>query len=290
VTAPASEGVKFAFAGLAGSLAADRWVHSRAGDRLGTVLLLHGGGQTRHSWFRTAVQLAGAGWDAIALDARGHGDSDWASDGDYSIDALVADLQAVVEQVGEKPVLVGASMGGMTSIVGQGEHPELARALVLVDIVPRIEAAGAARIMAFMTGNIDGFATLEDAAEVVRAYNPLRDRPATAAGLRKNLRQRPDGRWYWHWDPAFLKLGDEPRRAISEARSRAAATRIRIPTLLVRGEQSDVVSPEGAAELLAMIPGSQYVDVRGTGHMVAGDDNADFTHRVLQFLQGLPSV
>jgi pimeloyl-ACP methyl ester carboxylesterase len=275
------------FAGLAGSLAADKWTHHDPAHRRGTVLLLHGGGQTRHSWFRTAAELADAGWDSIAIDARGHGESDWAPDGDYAIDALVGDLMAVIDQIGDSPVLVGASMGGMTSMVAQGEHPGLARALVLVDIVPKIEPAGVARIMAFMSGHPNGFGSLEEAAEAVRAYNPLRARPATPEGLRKNLRLRGDGRWHWHWDPAFLGAGDEPRRAISESRARNAAASIRVPTLLVRGAQSDIVSAEGAAELLELIPGSRQVDVRGTGHMVAGDDNADFTARVLEFLDSL---
>jgi pimeloyl-ACP methyl ester carboxylesterase len=152
------------------------------------VLLLHGGGQTRHSWHRTARSLAGQGWSAVALDARGHGDSQWAPDRDYSIDALVADLAAVVTELGERPVLVGASMGGMTALVGQGERGDLARALVLVDIVPRIEPEGAKRIMDFMTARPDGFGSLEEVADAVRAYNPHRARPVSPEGLRKNVR------------------------------------------------------------------------------------------------------
>ncbi|NMH95948.1 alpha/beta fold hydrolase [Pseudonocardia acidicola] len=277
------------FDGTAGKLVGDRW--PAAGERTGgTVLLLHGGGQTRHSWFRTAASLAAQGWTAIALDARGHGDSDWAPDGDYSVDALVADLAAVVAALGERPVLVGASMGGMTSLIGQGERGDLARALVLVDIVPKVEEEGVARIMAFMRANPDGFGSLEEVAEAVRAYNPHRTRPTSPDGLRKNVRLREDGRWYWHWDPAFLRVGEEPNREASHARARAAAARVRVPTMLVRGAQSDIVSADGVRELLALIPGSRHVDVSATGHMVAGDDNDVFTRRVIDFLEEAPAV
>lgn len=287
VTAGSGERVHFRGAGV--RLAGDRWNAEADGARRpkGVVLLLHGGGQTRHSWFHTAQSLAARGWTAVALDARGHGDSEWAPDGDYTVDALIADLAAVVSEVGERPVLVGASMGGMTALVGQGERGDLARALVMVDIVPRIEPEGVKRIMEFMSARPDGFGSLEEVAEAVRAYSPHRLRPASAQGLRKNVRLGADGRWHWHWDPAFLDIGDEPTRAASEDRARAAAARVRAPTLLVRGGQSDVVSDEGAQELLSLIPGAEYVSVPATGHMVAGDDNDVFTRRVNDFLDGL---
>lgn len=272
------------FDGASGKIAGDRW----PGAGQGTVVLLHGGGQTRHSWFRAAATLAGAGWEAIALDARGHGDSEWTPDGDYGMSALVDDLALVVEQLGERPVLVGASMGGMTSLVGQGERGDLARALVLVDIVPRIEPDGVRRIMAFMGANPDGFASLEEVTQAVLAYNPLRSRPPNPEGLRKNVRLRADGRWYWHWDPAFLRIGDEPSRAAGAERSKAAAARVRVPTLLVRGAESDIVSADGVAELRELIPDARHVEVTGTGHMVAGDDNDVFTREVLAFLADLP--
>ncbi|MFR9803048.1 alpha/beta fold hydrolase [Pseudonocardia sp. RS010] len=275
-------GERVVFDGTAGKLVGDRW--SAVGERRGPALLLHGGGQTRHSWFRTAAALAEAGWEATALDARGHGDSDWAPDGDYGTDALNADLAAVVEQVGEPALLLGASMGGMTALVTEGERGGMARALVLVDIVPRVEPDGAARIMAFMGANPDGFGSLEEVAEAVRAYNPHRKRPPNPEGLRKNVRLRENGRWYWHWDPAFLRVGDEPRRSTTHERATAAAARVTVPTLLVRGAQSDIVSEEGVQELLRLIPGAVHVDVSATGHMVAGDDNDVFTSTVLGFL------
>jgi pimeloyl-ACP methyl ester carboxylesterase len=247
------------------------------------LVFLHGGALTAHTWDVVCLSLSDR-FRCIAPDLRGHGDSDWAPDGDYGTDALNADLLAVVEQIGEPALLVGASMGGMTALVAEGEHGGLARALVLVDIVPRVEPDGVARIMAFMGANPDGFASLEEVAEAVRAYNPHRRRPPNPEGLRKNVRLREDGRWYWHWDPAFLRVGDEPRRSTTHERAAAAAARVAVPTLLVRGAQSDIVSEDGVQELLQLIPGSVHVDVSATGHMVAGDDNDVFTRTVLDFL------
>lgn len=257
--------------------------HWRSADPVGTVLLLHGGGQTRHSWFKTAERLSMGRWNALNMDARGHGDSDWDPKGDYSIEALVGDVRKIIDWIGEPPVLVGASMGGSTSIMAEGEH-QLARGLVLVDIVPRIEKKGVEKITSFMTAAPDGFATLEEATELVAAYNPHRKRPPTAEGLKKNLRLRENGRWYWHWDPKFLTLGDEPRREARIERVREAAEAIKVPTMLVRGKQSDIVSDEGVQDMMQLIPHARYADVGGAGHMVAGDDNDVFTEHLIEFL------
>lgn len=121
------------------------------------VILQHGGGQTRHAWKGAGQKLAEAGYQAVSLDARGHGDSDWAPDGDYSNEALVEDLVAVVENLGQRPILVGASMGGGTSLTAVGEERVDAEALVLVDTAPRIEAGGVRKIRDFMGQAPDGF-------------------------------------------------------------------------------------------------------------------------------------
>lgn len=253
------------------------------------VLLLHGGGQTRHAWSGAAERLARAGFCAITLDSRGHGDSDWAPTGDYSIDAMAADLQRVVGQVGGTPMLVGASMGGITAMVavGEGLLPSASK-LVLVDIAPRVEQTGVQRIIKFMGANTDGFATLEEVRDAVAAYNPHRPPPKDLNGLKKNLRQRADGRYFWHWDPRFLN--EAARRESGEAltdleRRLSAAKGVLIPTLLVRGAGSDVVSPDGVRELRNLIPHAQTIDIAGAGHMVAGDRNDVFADALLGFLQ-----
>ncbi|CAO5154795.1 Alpha/beta hydrolase [Frankia sp. AiPs1] len=247
------------------------------------VLLLHGGGQTRHAWGGTAAALAALGYRAIALDGRGHGESGWDPGGDYSLNAYVADLRAVLATIDGAPVLVGASLGGMTSLLAVGESgAALATALILVDVAPRIESSGTDRIKAFMTAYPDGFASLDEAADAIAAYLPGRRRPRDTGGLAKNLRLGPDGRHRWHWDPAFITGG--PEAEVRTDRAARATAGVRIPTLLVRGMLSDVVSPRGAAELLELIPHARHVDVGGARHMVAGDRNDAFTAAIIEFL------
>lgn len=270
------------------------------GDELGDpdgppVMLLHGGGQTRHAWGTTAQVLADKGWHVISLDLRGHGDSAWDDEGDYTLDAFAGDVRRVAATLGGRPVLVGASLGGITSLIAQGEADppgSLASAIVLVDVAPRIEPAGVARIAEFMLAHLDGFADLDEVADAVAAYNPHRPRPTDLNGLKKNVRQRDDGRWYWHWDPRFLvgRLGskDETRSAMLNAnRLQDAARSLGVPVLLVRGRMSDLLSEEGARELLELVPEARYVDVAGAGHMVAGDRNDLFNDAVVSFLEEL---
>ncbi len=277
----------FYFDGAGVRLAGERWA---GGDRGAVVVLLHGGGQTRHSWKRTAERLAASGRTAVALDARGHGDSEWHPTQDYTLDGFVGDLMAYVATLARPPVLVGASLGGVTSLIAAGEHPGLASALVLVDIVVRLEPEGVARIRDFMAANPDGFSSLEDVADAIAAYNPLRPRPQNLDGLRKNVRQHADGRWYWHWDPAFMRIEDEPRRNTEPRRLREAASHLTIPTLIVRGVQSDIVSDRGLEDMLELVPHAQIVDVHAAGHMVAGDDNDIFAARLEVFLDQVEAL
>lgn len=259
------------------------------------VVLLHGGGQTRHAWGTTVTQLAARGWHAVSVDLRGHGASDWDPDGDYTLDAFSADVAAVARSFAAPPVLVGASLGGIASLAAIVETEPantIAAALVLVDVAPRIEATGVGRIRRFMTDKVaEGFASLDEAADAVAAYNPHRPRPTNLDGLRKNLRRRDDGRWVWHWDPRFISPPggdpDETRSLVQPARLEAAARQLTLPTLLVRGRMSDLLSERGAKELLALVPHAQFADVAGAGHMVAGDRNDVFNDAVLSFLDSL---
>ena len=256
------------------------------------AVLLHGGGQTRHSWTGTWRVLADAGWRSWSVDLRGHGDSDWAPDGDYSLDAFANDTRTIAAELGTPPILVGASLGGLSSMVAVAESDEqekVARAVVLVDVAHRLEASGRDRIGAFMTGNLDGFASLDEAADAIAAYNPHRPRPTDLSGLAKNLRQREDGRWVWHWDPAFVlgKFGsaDETRSSVVHpGRLAEAADALRVPTLLVRGRSSDLLSEEGVRDFMSRVPHAEFADVAGAGHMVAGDRNEIFNRAILDFL------
>ena len=254
------------------------------------VVLLHGGGQTRHSWRTTLGDLAQRGWYVLSVDQRGHGDSEWAPDGDYRRESFAADVAAVAGGM-ERPVLVGASLGGISALAAVGDHRGLARALVLVDVSPNIDPAGAERIGTFMREHMDdGFASLDEVADAIQAYNPHRPRPTNLDGLRKNVRQR-NGRWYWHWDPAFIggRLGDLDETRVTfgeEGRDRLerAARSLTIPTLLVRGRQSDILTEAAARRFLELVPHAEFVDVAGAGHMVAGDRNDAFNDAIVAFL------
>jgi non-heme chloroperoxidase len=250
------------------------------------VLFLHGGGQTRHSWNASLDAVAAAGCYALSLDLRGHGDSDWAPDGDYRLPTLAADIEDVVAQLPTLPILIGASMGGLASLWLVGSSPvPMARALVLVDVVPQLEIEGTLEIRNFMHANPEGFATVEEAAAAVSAYLPHRkQRPSNSPGLMKNLRLRDDGRYYWHWDPAILggERGLDPRHLHADLEE--AARRVHIPTLLIRGGSSRIVSMEGVAAWQRLVPHAEFANVERAEHMVAGDANDAFNAPLLEFV------
>ncbi|GED96801.1 alpha/beta fold hydrolase [Gordonia crocea] len=264
-----------------------------AGDRYGDpngapVVFLHGGGQTRHSWASSARDLAGEGWQTLTVDLRGHGDSGWSPDGVYDLPQFAADVVAIADFLGRPPVLVGASLGGNAALSALGGDVELGLGLVLVDVSPFVQRTGTDRVREFMAANAEtGFASLEEAADTIAAYQPHRKRPANLDGLRKNLRER-DGRWYWHWDPAFLRgVSDDAvqrNRILDPVHLGAAAASLRIPTLLVRGGESDVISVEDSARFLRVVPHAEFASVGGAHHMVAGDDNAVFEDVLADFL------
>ena len=260
-------------------IAGDSW-----GDPKGPLVLLqHGGGQTRHAWKGAGAHLGAAGYHAVAFDARGHGDSDWAGDGNYTQDAMVDDLLCIIDQLGNpRPVLVGASMGGGTSLTACGEDRVDATALVLVDIAHRIEPDGVKKIRAFMGQKPDGFASLEEVADAIAGYQPHRKRTSNLDGLAKNVRLAPNGKFRWHWDPKFhAGIRDVDLR---QKRMEACTRNLSLPTLLVRGGLSDILSEEGAREFVALCPGAEFVNVTDAGHMVAGDRNDIFAGAVIEFL------
>jgi pimeloyl-ACP methyl ester carboxylesterase len=268
-----------------------RIVSDRLGDpQARAVVFLHGGGQTRRSWARAAAAVARRGWQAVTIDLRGHGESDWSTEGDYRVVSFAGDVQEVLRSLPPRPVLVGASLGGFTSMLLVGEiSPGIASAVVLVDIVPNMEQSGATRIHNFMSDRVEeGFASLDEVADAIAEYNPHRPRPTDLEGLTTNLRRRGD-RWYWHWDPQFISgtAPFPPFEVTDTDRMHAAVDAILrsgVPMLLIRGQMSDLVSQERADEFLARFPQVEFTDVRGAGHMVAGDRNDIFAEAVLDFL------
>jgi pimeloyl-ACP methyl ester carboxylesterase len=268
-----------------------RIVADRMGDpEAPAVVFLHGGGQTRRSWGKAAAAVAERGWQAVTVDLRGHGESDWSEGGDYRLTSFALDVQEVLHHVPPQPVLVGASLGGFTTMLLAGElSPGIARAAVLVDIVPNMDESGANRVHNFMADRVkSGFESLDEVADMIAEYNPHRPRPTDLEGLRTNLRRKGD-RWYWHWDPKFISntASLPPTEVADVDRLNAAVETILaggVPMLLVRGQMSDLVSQERADEFLVRFPQVEFVDVRGAGHMVAGDRNDVFAAAVLDFL------
>ncbi|MEU9087296.1 alpha/beta hydrolase [Streptomyces sp. NPDC048357] len=268
-------------------LAADVWGEESSPP----LVLLHGGGQTRHAWDRTGPRLAALGWCVLAPDLRGHGTSAWSADGDYALDLFAGDVRAIIAQLGGRPVLIGASLGGLASLLAAGEAPQAAvRALVLVDVAHRPDPRGFRRIVAFMRGHPDGFADVAEAAAAVSAHLPHRPRPSDPEGLRTNLRRHGD-RWVWHWDPRMLDCFegrmDPPGMA---ERLLGAAGHADVPILLVRGGISDVVREDVAEQFCDRVPHARRIDVLDAGHMVAGDRNDHFLDAIVPFLECLETA
>lgn len=263
-----------------------------AGDTFGNpdarpVLMLHGGGQTRHAWEATATAVAQDRWHVITVDLRGHGESTHPQPPAYALDDFVDDVRAVISVMSEAPIVIGASLGGMAGLLAITESPAApAAGLVLVDVAHRFEPRGGERIVSFMETHLNGFASLTDAADAIATYLPHRVRPGNPTGLRHNLRHNA-GRWTWHWDPEILT---EARRIIHcrtelSARLIKAVTQFREPCLLVRGAESDAVTAAVAREFVDLAPTATVTEVPRAAHMVAGDNNAAFTSAIRQWLR-----
>lgn len=253
------------------------------------VVLAHGGGQTRHSWGATARALADRGHRVLSIDLRGHGDSEWAPDGRYGMDDFVRDHLAVTEWIGAGVHWVGASLGGSSGLAAVGVAADRFRSLALVDITPAPARAGVDRILTFMAETAaTGFADLDEAADAVAAYQPHRKRPEDPSGLAKNLRRGEDGRWRWHWDPAFVTSPNSmTHQKGRHDDGRAIARSLTLPTMLVRGRLSDLVTETEAQEFLGLVPHAEYVDVADAAHMIAGDKNDVFMAAITGFVDQL---
>ena len=282
------------FAGSEGNrLVADLYA---AGDPRGVVLLAHGGGQTRHSWGGTAQALAAQGITAVTMDQRGHGDSDWVESSAYDFHAFASDMTCAGRQIkqmaGFKPAVVGASLGGLAGLFAAGSETsdDTFAALVLVDITPKMKVDGVRRIIGFMAEHSQqGFANVEEAADAISAYLPHRPRPTDLSGLSKNLRQGDDGRLRWHWDPKFISSRADAKHHAQEVETEGfeAARRLKMPVLLVRGRESELVGEDEVAAFVKAVPHAEFADIAGARHMVAGDRNDVFTDALLIFFSEL---
>lgn len=250
------------------------------------LLCLHGAAQNAHMWDFTALALC-TRYRVIAADQRGHGDSAWAPNGEYDRASYVGDVGSFVDHMGmEKLTLVGLSMGGSNSVAYTATHPGKVRALVVVDVGPEPAPAGGRAVNNFVTQR-DVLDTYEEFVQRVIEYSPFRPEWQIRGSLRHSLMQRPDGKWTWKYDPA---LRDPARRAQRQAAREDPASRwelwerITCPTLIVRGQQSDVLSQDVANRMLERNPNSRLVEVPNAGHRVPGDNPVAFEAAVLAFL------
>jgi esterase len=243
------------------------------------VLLLHGGNQSCHSWDLVSLHLSDR-YHVYALDQRGHGDSEWNRELDYSIDAMAADALAFLADQGlERPIVFGHSMGGRVTLQAMLQDPTAARALVLVDVGPELSAKGTKVIGDFITHNVE-FDDLEVFLDNVARYDRFRSREHIARTVKYNLLVRADGKYVSKVDHRRL-----PGRMREMTLDSVAA--IECPVLVVRGAESDVLPADAAERFVAALPAGRLVTVPNVGHNVHGGNTPGFLEAVGAFLTTL---
>ena len=251
------------------------------------VVLLHGFAQTCHSWDFAALGLCDR-FRLIAVDLRGHGDSDWTPDGDYSLEAHQQDLQALLEALRlDRVVLMGNSMGGRVSLLHGAARAGQVTGLVMVDAAPEHVPVGVDKIRRFLE-QPDVLDSFEEFVGLVQRYNRRRPVDQIRGSLIHNLRQLSDGRWTWKYDAALRSGRRSPINSREPvARLWKAVDEVRCPALLVRGAESDIVSQAILDKMRQRNPTFEQVTVEGAGHLVVGDNPAEFQKAVSPFLDSL---
>ena len=252
------------------------------------MLLLHGFAQTCHSWDFVALAFCDR-FHVVSLDQRGHGDSDWAEDGDYSPESQQADIAGVVAELGLSDfVLMGLSMGGRNSFTYAANHPDEVRALVIVDAGPENMRAGSTNIRNFVRQE-DELDSVDAFVQRVLQYNPRRDPVQVRGSIQHNLRQLPNGKWTWKYDKRLRTPGGRRFQQDPEMTNRlwGYVENLACPTLVVRGAQSDIIALDTAGGMHERIPNGQLATVENAGHLVMGDNPAGFEKAVTGFLSSI---
>ena len=249
------------------------------------IILLHGFAQTAHSWDFVGLSLCER-YHLISLDQRGHGDTEWAKDANYSPDAYLKDLVAFTTSVGlDRPVIVGLSMGGRNALAYAAGHSELMRGLVIVDFAPEIQRAGSNHIRKFIQ-DTDELDSMDEFVRRVQAYNPRRSERQIRGSIVHNIKQLPSGKWTWKYDRVLRQTDRAPKRDPDEVeRMWAQVDAVQCPALVVRGEKSDVVTPEAAVNLRDRLGDARVATVSGAGHLVPGDNPAGFIAELSDFME-----
>jgi pimeloyl-ACP methyl ester carboxylesterase len=252
-----------------------------------TAILLHGGGQSRSSWQLARRRLGNAGYNSCAFDLRGHGESDWSPNGDYAVDRFVDDLVCVIDKMGAPAILIGASYGGHVALVTAARHRNLVRALILCDVTPWIEGAATRAMRDLLSDAEGGFASLADAARHIERLSGQRA-DADPEKLRKLMRIDPDGRFHWPWDPRFFRYYHDAGERFTRVLSEAAAA-LTVPTLLIRAEHSEIVTPKQVDDFVRTVPHAVTTQIPGARHIVTKHDNEPYAALILAFLRTIPS-
>jgi flavin reductase (DIM6/NTAB) family NADH-FMN oxidoreductase RutF/pimeloyl-ACP methyl ester carboxylesterase len=258
-----------------------------AGDAFGSpgdpsILMLPAGGQTKETLHAAAAALAEAGRYAICVDLRGHGESQYASDGRYDLDAYVEDVRAVLAQLPARPVVIGVSVGGLAALAALGESDTpLATGLLLVGVTLWVDAAVQAEIVGRFRSLEAGFDSLEDVRLAIAQLHPQEPEP-TLGQLSHSLVHAADERYYWRWDPRATGQLDLAR---ASARLEAAARQLTVPTLLIRGASHETADQEAPARIANLIPGAESVEIPGAGHLVVTECTDDFNAAIIEFLE-----
>ena len=240
-----------------------------------TLVMLHGVSQQAHSWDFVSLALS-PDYHVIALDQRGHGDTDWAADADYSIEAMQADIDGVIDALNLNDFnLMGHSMGGRNSFIWASRHPETLRSLTIVDTGPETQRRGQDRIREFreLPNNLDSF---QEFAERIKEYTGRTEEQVLGA-LKYSIREMPDGKWAWKWDPETRNRG----RAGSDPvwpteRLWECVKAVDCPSLVLRGSRSDIFAEETLAKMGQVMTDCTTETIKDAGHLVQGDNPADF--------------
>lgn len=251
------------------------------------VFFFHGGGQSRNAWLGSAKRVSEAGYYGISFDLRGHGDSDWAKDGDYLLDAFGRDVEQLICQFDQPVTLVGASRGGQAALVGGSRHPGRVRLIMLADVAPMMRDDGVDGIREFFAEGEAGFASLDEAANSLSRHL-VQPRIDDTSRLSRAMRKDKAGRWHWRWDPAtgkreFLHPPSEGEALL------AAAARVKSPVVLVRAELSHLLTDEGVERFQQLAPQLEVITAIGVGHMFTADRNDNFAAQLLECLEQTPA-
>ena len=252
-------------------------------EGLRPILFLHGGALTAHTWDLCCLALRDE-FHCLALDQRGHGDTDWAPDADYSIAAQREDIRGFVDELGlDRFILAGMSMGAINSLAFAIHYPERLSHLVLIDAGPEVRRPGSRRIRDFVNGSAEP-ETLDQIIERALAFNPRRDPLILRRSLMHNLRRQTDGTWAWKYDRRRFRQMDHDAHAAERRGLADGVARITCPTLVVRGAESDVFHDEDAERLAQRLPDGRWVRIPRAGHTVQGDNPKDLAAALREFL------